>query len=107
MKTLLLSKYDVQASVTMDEVIAAVENAYRAFQNGSVAQPPIQTMGMPEYNAESDVKSCYNRDNSCFSIKTVGLFHDNIKPHFIFPIRASFQSCKCTSSDPRARPCRS
>ena len=82
MKTLLLSKYDVQASVTMDDVIEAVEKAYRAFQNGSVDQPPIQTMGMPEYNAESDVKSCYNRDNSCFSIKTVGLFQDNIKgPH--------------------------
>ena len=79
MKTLLLSKTDVQNAVTMDDVIAAVEAAYKAFQNGSVDQPPIQTMGMPEYNAESDVKSCYNRDNSCFSIKTVGLFQDNIK----------------------------
>ncbi|MBR5641930.1 MAG: ornithine cyclodeaminase family protein [Firmicutes bacterium] len=79
MKTLLLSKTDVQNAVTMDDVIAAVENAYKAFQTGKVDQPPIQTMGMPEFNAESDVKSCYNRDNAMFSIKTVGLFQDNIK----------------------------
>lgn len=87
MKTLLLSKYDVQASVTMDDVILAVEAAYKAFQNGSVDQPPIQTMGMPEHHAESDVKSCYNRDNSCFSIKTVGLFQDNIKGPHEYPAR--------------------
>ena len=79
MKTLLLSKTDVQNAVTMDEVIVAVEKAYKAFQTGKVDQPPIQTMGMPEFNAESDVKSCYNRDNAMFSIKTVGLFQDNMK----------------------------
>lgn len=79
MKTLLLSKDDVQKAVTMDEVIAAVEDAYRAYQRGQVEQPPIQGMAIPEHNAESDVKSCYNRDNHLFSIKTVGLFQDNAK----------------------------
>ena len=79
MKTLLLSKTDVQNAVTMDEVIAAVEAAYKAYQRGQVEQPPIQGMEIPEHNAESDVKSCYNRDNHMFSIKTVGLFQDNIK----------------------------
>ena len=74
MKTLLLSKTDVQDAVTMDEVIAAVEAAYKAYQRGQVEQPPIQGMEIPEHNAESDVKSCYNRDNHMFSIKTVGLF---------------------------------
>ncbi|MCR4711989.1 MAG: ornithine cyclodeaminase family protein [Clostridia bacterium] len=79
MKTLLLSKNDVREVLSMDIVIDAVADAYRAFQRGSVDQPPIQTLDMREHNAESDIKSCYNRDNSCFSIKTVGLFQDNAK----------------------------
>ena len=79
MKTLLLSKTDVQNAVSMDDVIVAVEAAYRAYQQGQVEQPPIQGMETPEHNAESDVKSCYNHANHMFSIKTVGLFKDNIK----------------------------
>ena len=79
MKTLLLSKTDVQNAVSMDDVIAAVEEAYKAYQQGQVEQPPIQGMEIPEHNAESDVKSCYNHANHMFSIKTVGLFKDNIK----------------------------
>ena len=74
MKTLLLSKTDVQNAVSMDDVIAAVEEAYKAYQQGQVEQPPIQGMEIPEHNAESDVKSCYNHANHMFSIKTVGLF---------------------------------
>lgn len=79
MKTLLLSKTDVQNAVSMDDVIVAVEEAYKAYQQGQVEQPPIQGMEIPEHNAESDVKSCYNHANHMFSIKTVGLFKDNIK----------------------------
>ena len=79
MKTLLLSKTDVQNAVSMDDVIAAVEEAYKAYQKGQVEQPPIQGMEIPEHNAESDIKSCYNHAHHMFSIKTVGLFKDNIK----------------------------
>ncbi len=82
MKTLLLSKNDVERSVSMDEVIMAVEAAYRAYQRGSVDQPPIQTIEMPEFGADSDIKCCYNRENALFSIKIVGLFPENFNgPH--------------------------
>ncbi len=42
-------------------------------------QPPVQGTEIPAHNAEPDVKSCYNHANHMFSIKTVGLFKDNIK----------------------------
>ena len=78
MKTLLLSKNDVREVLSMDIVIDAVADAYRAFQRGSVDQPPIQTLDMREHNAESDIKSCYNRDNSCFSIMSIAIVVESI-----------------------------
>lgn len=79
MKTLLLSRDDVEHSICLSEVIDAVESAYRIFQNDGVIQPPIQAMNLPKTAAESDVKSCYNDESGYFSIKTVGLFPGNAK----------------------------
>lgn len=79
MKTLLLSKKDVANAICMDDVIVAVEEAYKAYQMGKVDQPSIQTMNMSESQGESDIKSCYNHENGMFSIKTVGLFPGNEK----------------------------
>lgn len=79
MKTLLLSKDDVQTSLTMKGVIEAVKEGYIAFEKGDVQQPDIVSMEMPAYNGETDIKSCYNEQNESISVKTASGFFDNAK----------------------------
>ncbi len=79
METLLLSKNDVQAILTMDNVIAAVKDGYLAFQQGKIRQPDIVSMEMPEYNGETDIKSCCNLLNKYVSVKIASGFYDNGK----------------------------
>ncbi len=79
MKTLLLSKNDVQTILTMDHVMAAVKNGYLAFQQGKIQQPDIVSMEMPEYHGETDIKSCCNLLNQYVSVKIASGFYDNGK----------------------------
>ena len=79
MKTLLLSKNDVQTILTMDRVIDSVKNGYLAFQQGKIQQPDIVSMEMPEYNGETDIKSCCNLLNKYVSVKIASGFYDNGK----------------------------
>ena len=79
MKTLLLSKNDVESILTMEGVIETVKDGYRAFEEGRVQQPDIVSMEMPEYNGETDIKSCYNEGNKSISVKTASGFFDNGK----------------------------
>lgn len=79
MKTLLLSMKDVKAALSMKEVISAVEEGYIAYNAGKVQQPDIVSMEMPEYNGETDIKSCYNMLNESISVKIASGFYDNGK----------------------------
>ena len=79
MKTLLLSMSDVKKVLTMENVISAVKDAYLAFENGKVEQPNIMSMEMPEYNGETDIKSCCNMLNKCVSVKIASGFYNNGK----------------------------
>lgn len=75
--TLLLSMRDVEKSLSVKEVIDAVEQGYIAFNEGKVQQPDIVSMEMPQYNGETDIKSCYNDLNNMISVKIVSGFYDN------------------------------
>ncbi len=79
METLLLSLSDVNEILSMKDVIEAVEEGYLAFQKGCVEQPDIVSMEMPEFNGETDIKSCYNGGNQIISVKVTSLFSDNGK----------------------------
>ena len=79
MKTLLLSATDVAKVINFKDVIEAVEKGYIAFNRGLIQQPPIQSMEMDEYNAEMDVKTCYNGLNSLISVKMLAGSNDNCK----------------------------
>ena len=79
MKTMLLSMDDVRSSLSMAEVIAAVEEGYLAFEGGKVQQPDIVSLEMPEHNGETDIKSCYNALNESVSVKIASGFYDNGK----------------------------
>ena len=79
MKTLLLGINDVKEALSMKEVISAVEKGYLAYNAGKVQQPDIVSMEMPEYNGETDIKSCYNELNETISVKIASGFYDNGK----------------------------
>lgn len=79
MKTLLLSIRDVEEALSMEEVISAVEQGYIAYNAKEVQQPDIVSMEMPEYNGETDIKSCYNKLNDTISVKIASGFYDNGK----------------------------
>lgn len=79
METLLLSLSDVNEILSIKDVIQAVEEGYLAFQEGKVEQPDIVSMEMPEFNGETDIKSCYNGGNRIISVKVASLFSDNGK----------------------------
>jgi alanine dehydrogenase len=79
MKTLLLNLNDVKESLSMKEVINAVEEGYLAYSKGKVQQPDIVSMEMPENNGETDIKSCYNELNESISVKIASGFYDNGK----------------------------
>ena len=79
MKTLLLDINDVRESLSMEEVISAVEEGYIAFNAGKVRQPDIVSVEIPENNGETDIKSCYNELNGSISVKIASGFYDNGK----------------------------
>lgn len=77
MKTLLLSRSDVAASLDIMEVIDGVRKGYMAYQEGKLDQPPVVSMLMPKNHADCDVKCCYNEDNDAMTVKVAALFEDN------------------------------
>ena len=77
METLLLSQQDVQASLSIPEVIQAVEEGYLAFHTGRVQQPDIVSLEVPAHSGETDIKSCYNPANETMSVKIASGFNDH------------------------------
>lgn len=78
MKTLLLKKEEVRRLISMKEVIAAVEEAYRAFNSGQVIQPPYVGIDLPPHRGEIDFKTGYNQGNEVISMKaSSGGFKNN------------------------------
>jgi ornithine cyclodeaminase/alanine dehydrogenase len=78
MKTLLLKKEEVAQLICMREVIAAVEEAYRAFNSGQVDQPDYIGIDLPPPRGEIDFKLGYDMANEMISMKaSSGGFPDN------------------------------
>jgi ornithine cyclodeaminase/alanine dehydrogenase len=78
MKTLLLNKEDVGGLIAMKDVIAAVEEAYRAFSGGQVEQPDYIGIDLPSPRGEIDFKLGYYQANEMISMKaSSGGFPDN------------------------------
>ncbi|MBB4187264.1 ornithine cyclodeaminase/alanine dehydrogenase [Sinorhizobium terangae] len=78
MKTLLLKKDEVRRLIGMTEVIGAVEEAYKAFNNHQVEQPDYIGMHLPSPRGEIDFKLGYYKANEVISMKaSSGGFIDN------------------------------
>ena len=82
MKTLLLKKEEVAHLICMREVIAAVEEAYRAFNSGQVDQPDYIGIDLPEPRGDIDFKLGYYSGNEVISMKaSSGGFPNNPTEH--------------------------
>ena len=82
MKTLLLTKQDVRDLIDMPQVIAAVEEAYRALSARQVVQPDYIGFHLPEDRGEIDFKLSYHRTSEIISVKaSSGGFRDNPRLH--------------------------
>ena len=79
MKTLLLKKSEVQSLLNMKDVIASVEEGYKAFCSGQVIQPDIVSVEIPEHNGEMDVKAGYSKSSQIISVKCASGFYENQK----------------------------
>jgi alanine dehydrogenase len=78
MKTLLLRKVEVARLIAMKDVIATVEEAYKAFNSGQVLQPPYIGIDLPGHRGEIDFKLGYNEGNETISMKaSSGGFKNN------------------------------
>lgn len=81
MKTLLLNKENVGRLIRMDEVIATVEEAYKAFNSGQVNQPPYTCIHLPP-SGEIDFKISHSAANEIISMKaSSGGFPNNPTDH--------------------------
>lgn len=77
MKTLLLKKSEVKSLLNMKDVIASVEEGYKAFCSGQVIQPDIVSIEIPESSGEMDVKAGYSKSSRMISVKCASGFYDN------------------------------
>jgi len=69
MKTLLIHKAEVRKLLDMKEVIAAVEEAYKAFNSDQVVQPDYVSIHLPSPRGEIDFKTGYYQSNEVISMK--------------------------------------
>ncbi|HWR30960.1 MAG TPA: ornithine cyclodeaminase family protein [Negativicutes bacterium] len=77
MKTLLLNQHEISQLLPMDAAIAAVTEAYKAFNQNMVAQPPIVSIEIPEHNGEIDIKASYSKAIGVIAVKTAVGFWNN------------------------------
>ncbi|MCM2292379.1 ornithine cyclodeaminase family protein [Allorhizobium sp. BGMRC 0089] len=82
MQTLLLSKDQVKGLIGIDQVIDAVEDAYRAFSSRQVEQPDYIGIRLPGGRGEIDFKLSYHSQAEMISMKAhSGGFIDNPQMH--------------------------
>jgi alanine dehydrogenase len=83
MKTLVLTKKDIELFITMKDTIRVVREAYISFSAHMVTQPPIMCIDVPENNGEIDVKGGYSSGEGVIAVKCATAFFDNPKNYNI------------------------
>lgn len=77
LRTLLLNKSEVKSLLNMKDVIASVEEGYKAFCLGQVIQPDIVSIEIPECSGEMDIKAGYSKRSRMISVKCASGFYEN------------------------------
>lgn len=82
MNTLLLTKQEVSQLISTDDVIDAVEEAYKAYNSNLVEQPDYIGLHLPAPRGEIDFKTSYYKTNALISMKaSSGGFAENPARH--------------------------
>src|SRR5438105_1994122 len=72
------TRRELESLVRLDlELIAAVELAFVELSRGTIRQPPVMRLDLPERRAEVDVKTAYIPGAELFAIKVSSGFFDN------------------------------
>ena len=77
MNTLLLTKEQIANVLDMDDVIIAVEEAYKCFSEGKVILPPVLLFDVKKYHAEIDIKSGYDLIEEVVGVKIASGYANN------------------------------
>jgi len=78
-KTLLLGKRQVEELLDMDEVLEAVENAFRLKAQGKAIMPPKIYLELPEFNGDFRAMPAYI--DGAAGMKWVSVYPDNQRYH--------------------------
>ncbi|MGN0141879.1 MAG: ornithine cyclodeaminase family protein [Roseburia sp.] len=80
MSTLLLNGREVNELLSIEDIVEAVKEGYKAFNQGKVVLPPIVSIETSN-GGEVDFKSGYSQQEEIIGIKMAGGFWDNPKKY--------------------------
>lgn len=82
MKTLLLNAKEVKQLISIEDIVEAVREGYKAFNQGKVTLPPIVSIETGN-GGEVDFKTGYSQQEEIIGIKMAGGFWENPKKYNI------------------------
>jgi alanine dehydrogenase len=89
MKTLILSEEDVKKVLSLEEVIDAVESAFRMKGLGHAQMPPKQYIFMKKHSGDLRTMPAYLEENDAVAVKVVNSHPDNPKKHGLPTVMAT------------------
>ena len=89
MKTLVLSEEDMKKVLSLEEVIDAVESAFRMRGSGHAQMPPKQYLFMKKFNGDLRTMPAYLEENDTVAVKVVNSHPENPKKHGLPTVMAT------------------
>ncbi len=74
---LVLTKEDIESLVTMEDAIAAVEEAFRAFNSDWAVVPFPVALNIPDGHGDIHIKPGYVKGSPTYTVKIASGFYDN------------------------------
>lgn len=79
MKTLLLTRHDIQKIFGIKEAIRVAEKTFRSFANGKTQMPEKSYLYLPKYRGDFRSMPAYVEDQNAVGVKWVNVHTDNFK----------------------------
>lgn len=76
-KVLVLTKEDIESLVTMEDAIAAVEEAFKAFNSDRAVVPFPIALNIPDGDGDVHIKPGYMKGSSSYTVKFASGFYGN------------------------------
>ena len=89
MKTLVLSEKDIKQLLSLEEVIGAVESAFRMKGLGHAQMPPKQYLFLNKYNGDIRTMPAYLEETDAITVKVVNSHPENQKRHGLPTVMAT------------------